>query len=315
MDGKWWGGYYGWRWPHGAWIMLESSLIAGCNATLLTGDDSWLDLHRSQADLIWSLRKEQDNKTVVPFRHGDGGWFDYRPARSRHYAHLYFMSRSAEDWARIEERFPERSAWYAERPRLGKAGHFWPERWLGYIAGENPDFPDQVLDDTYAGICQRMDKIDSDNWDELDSWDVHHWQDLNPVVPEGLAQMTMGTPAAVYHGGLLHASVRYFDPCYRRPGLPEHVAALVEAVTPQGIRLTLVNTDPLQCREVLVQGGAFGEHRFTEARLHDQEDGEAVPVNDRYLCVRLGPSAQAHLEIDVQRFASLPTYEFPSFEV
>ena len=53
---------------------------------------------------------------------------------------------------------------------------------------------------------------------------MHHWQDLNPVIPEGLVQMTMGTPAAVYHGGLLHAGVRYFDPKRRRPGLPEHIA-------------------------------------------------------------------------------------------
>jgi len=311
MGGKWWGGYYGWRWPHGAWIILESSLIAGCNATLLTGDPSWLDLHRSQADLVWSLRQEQAGRTVVPARHGDGGWFDYRPMRSTHYAHLYYMTRSEEDWARIEERFPAREAWYNRPPRFGKAGHFYPERWLGYIAGENPGFVDQVLDDTYAGICQRMDKIDGDDWESLESWDVHHWQELNPVVPEGLIQMTMGTPASVYHGGLLHASVRYFDPCRRRPGLPEHVAALVSKVTPEGIGLTLVNTDPLCSREVVVMAGAFGEHSFTEAQVGG-EDAGSVQVNDKVLCVRLGPSAQAHLDLGMERFASPPSYEFPT---
>ena len=35
MDGKWWGGYYGWRWPHGATNLLEATLIAGCNAIML----------------------------------------------------------------------------------------------------------------------------------------------------------------------------------------------------------------------------------------------------------------------------------------
>ena len=83
MDGKWWGGYYGWRWPHGAWIILESTLIAGCNATLLTGDPGWLDLHRSQGDLLWSLRREEGGKSVVPARYGDRGWFDYRPLKPR----------------------------------------------------------------------------------------------------------------------------------------------------------------------------------------------------------------------------------------
>ncbi len=66
MGGKWWGGYYGWRWPHGAWIILESTLIAGQNATLLTGDPSWLDLHRSQGDLLWSLRREENGGVTVP---------------------------------------------------------------------------------------------------------------------------------------------------------------------------------------------------------------------------------------------------------
>jgi len=315
MNGKWWGGYYGWRWPHGAWIILESTLIAGCNATLLTGDPSWLDLHRSQADLIWSLRKERDGQVVVPARHGDTGWFDYRPPQSRHFAHLYLMSRSAEDWARIEARFPDRAGW-AHQPqvRLGKAGHFWPEPWLAYVMGENPGFVDRVLDDTYAGICGRLDRIDGDDWDQRASWDVHHWQDLNPVVPEGLIQMAMGTPASVYHGGLLHASVRYFDPCRRRPGLPEHVAALVSAITADGIRLSLVNTDPLKCREVIVQGGAFGEHRFTHARLEGATEAQAIQVNDKVFSVRLGPSAQAHLDLGMERFCQAPSFAFPSFE-
>ena len=39
MDGKWWGGYYGWRWPHGYGHLLEPILIAASNALLLTGDE------------------------------------------------------------------------------------------------------------------------------------------------------------------------------------------------------------------------------------------------------------------------------------
>ena len=29
MEGKWWGGYYGWRWPHGAINLLEATVVAG----------------------------------------------------------------------------------------------------------------------------------------------------------------------------------------------------------------------------------------------------------------------------------------------
>ena len=312
MNGKWWGGYYGWRWPHGVMNILESTLIAGCNATLLTGDPSWLDLHRSQIDLLWSLREERAGEIVVPAKYGDQGWFDYRPPRLSNYVRLYFMSRSGEDLARLEERFPPQAHWEEQR-HLGKSGSFSPEDWFAYVEGKNPGFPDQVLDDTYRGICQRMDRIDADD-DNVEEWDVHHWQNLNPVVPEGLIQMSMGTPAAVYHGGLLHASVRYFDPLRRRPGLAEHVAALVERITPDGILLTLVNTDPLEEREILVQAGAFGEHKFTAVKV---ENGSGVPhemvVDSKYLRVALGPSAQARLDVGLERFAYRPSYEFPPF--
>ncbi len=310
MGGKWWGGYYGWRWPHGAWIILESTLIAGCNATLLTGDPSWLDLHRSQADLLWSMRKEENGVVKVPFRHSDGGWLDYRPMQAQHFLYAYFMSRSAADWTRIEEHFPDRAGWYSAPPSFGKAGHFGPEKWLGYVMGENPDFPDQVLEDTYTCMQRRLDEIDSDDWAALDTWDVHHWQDLNPVVPEGLIQMAMGTPAAVYHGGLLHASARYFDATCARPGLPEDVAALVERITPEGIVLTLVNTNPLEARVVTVQAGAFGEHRFTTAVIDGAPD-KPIAVDDKAFQVNLGPWAQIRLHLGMARFVNPPTYDFP----
>jgi hypothetical protein len=339
MNDKWWGGYYGWRWPHGAWIILESTLIAGCNATLLTGDPSWLDLHRSQADLLWSLRQLPHSHTPtlphshtcegairVPARHGDQGWFDYRPPIPDHYIRLYFMSQGEEDRARIYERFPNREGWRGG-PRFGKAGSYSPTAWFAYVEGENPDFPQKVLQDTCAAINQRLERIEHDDWD-VEKWDVHHWQNLNPVLPEGLIQMAMGTPAAVYHGGLLHASVRYFDPCCCRPGLPRHVAALVEKVTPQGVLVWLVNTDPLQAHDVIVQAGTFGEHAFTFAEMDAQAGGEPNAkaqrhprgrglerrrreVNDRYLRIRLGPSAHARIDLGMQRYVHQPTYAFP----
>jgi hypothetical protein len=313
MGGKWWGGYYGWRWPHGAWIILESTLIAGCNATLLTGDPDWLDLHRSQGDMLWALRKEEGEQVVVPARYGDRGWFDYRPLNPVHYVHSGFLSQGDLDRRRVQERFPGGMPWQGGS-RYGKAGSFSPLPWYAYIEGQNPAFPDQVLEDTYAGLSQRLERIKKDNGDP-ETWDVHHWQDLNPVIPEGLIQMTMGTPGAVYHGGLLHASVRYFDPKRRRPGLPEHVAALVARISAEGIELTLVNTDPLESRELIVQGGAFGEHRFTVAQYESVPGVERkVTIDSKHLWVRLGPSAQAHLRLGMRRFAEQPSYAWPPFE-
>jgi len=311
MDGKWWGGYYGWRWPHGAWIILEATLIAGSNAMLLTGDPSWLDLHRSQADLLWSLRREEDGVTKVPARHGDVGWFDYRPPLPDHYVRLYSMTQREDDRARLEERFPGWRAWRNE-PRFFKAGAYPPLAWCAYVQGANPDFPERVLEDTYTGICQRLERIERDTGDP-ETWDVHHWQDLNPVLPEGLVQMALGTPGAVYHGGLLHTSVRYFDPQRRRAGLPQAVAALVERVEPGAITLTLVNTDLLEAREVIIQAGAFGEHLFTTAqRVQAAAAAQPpLPVESPWLRVRLGPAAQARLCLGLRRFARTPSAALP----
>ena len=113
---------------------------------------------------------------------------------------------------------------------------------------------------------------------------------MNPVLPEGLVQMAMGTPAAIYNGGLLQAHVRYFDPRERRPGLPAHVAALVDGVAADAVSLTLVNTDPVEGRPVLLEAGSFGEHAFTEARI-EVEGGEdqRMDVGGKHLEVKLEP--------------------------
>lgn len=124
----------------------------------------------------------------------------------------------------------------------------------------------------------------------------YHFQNLNPVVPEALIQMSMGTPAALYNGGFLQAHLRYFDPRRRRPGLPEHVAALVDRVADDGVSLTLVNTDAGEMHAVLLQAGSFAEHEFTEARLEGAVDG-------RYLQVRLGPASRARLHLGLKRYA------------
>jgi len=61
---SWSGGYYGWRWPHGSMNLLEATLIAGCNALLLTGERTHLKLLRSQLDVIWAQGKELDPSDV-----------------------------------------------------------------------------------------------------------------------------------------------------------------------------------------------------------------------------------------------------------
>ena len=88
----------------------------------------------------------------------------------------------------------------------------------------------------------------------------------------------------------------------------------MQRISADAIELTIVNTDPLEAHEVIVQGGAFGEHRFTLAQYETMPDVEQrLAVGAKHLRVRLGPSAQAHLRLGMQRFAEQPSYAFPPF--
>ena len=89
--------------------------------------------------------------------------------------------------------------------------------------------------------------------------------------------------------------------------MPPDVAALVDRVTADGVSVQLVNLHPTEAREVILQAGAFGEHRFTAIRQqHDSTD-----VNGKLVHVRLRPGARGRLEIGMVRYAQRPTYARP----
>jgi hypothetical protein len=308
MGGKWWGGYYGYRWPHGWRNLAEATLVAAGNVLLLTGDFGCLDLPRSLLDGFWALGEERDGTFVIPHRHGDGGWFDYRPPNPDFWAHLYHLSQSEEDLERLS-RFPDREQWASRHGGFGKSPICYrTEPWLAWLAGDNPQYPADSL--TWA--CQEVDRrlavIAND--DSLpDDQDVHHWQQRCPVIAGPLPQQTMGADT-IYHGGLLQARLRYFDPVQRRPGLPEGVAALVEELSHDGVLVAFANTDPSEAREVLVQAGAFGEHRFTEV-VPVGNGRPAGSVNAECFQVRLAPASQVELRVGMERYVNRPRYRFP----
>ncbi|MBD04789.1 MAG: hypothetical protein CME24_10645 [Gemmatimonadetes bacterium] len=315
MDGKWWGGYYGWRWPHGARNITEPAFVAGSCAALMTGDLSWLDLCRSQLDSLWALRREEDGGWKVPARHSDGGWFDFRDPDPWLYIHLAYLSQSTEDRDRLDEVFPDRSHFAGLPPNwgAGKAGICPPKAWHVWNEGGNPGFPDQVQETTLSSMHRALEQIESDESDP-EARECYHFQRMNPVVPEGLVQLTMGTPAALYNGGLLQSHLMYYDIERRRPGLPEGMAARVERVDDQSVDVVLVNTDDVHGHLLLLQAGAFGEHSFTGGSAQTDDVTSQVGVNDRHLSVDLGPGAQTRLHLQIRRFAHRPCYDGPDWE-
>lgn len=305
MEGKWWGGYYGWRWPHGLFNLLESTTIGASNAFLVTGDASFLDLPRSQIELVLGKGKVEGGRLVVPHRHKDDGWYAYGPLNPQLPVHLWYLSGRPEDWSRLEK-ITDVDSWDTFRysKRKGDSGN--EASWIGFLRGRNPDYPTQMLRANYAESLRRLQVIRADT-SHVDDQDVHHWQQRNPVIVEGLVQLMLGGPNHIYHGGLLNCRLRYFDPVRRRPGVPPDVAALVDRVEPDSVSVTLVNLHPSEERELLVQAGAFGEHRFTTV----QSGAKATRVDHKLFRVRLLPGAVGKLDLGMKRFVNSPSYAFP----
>jgi hypothetical protein len=317
-DGKWWGGYYGWRWPHGSVSLLEPLSVAGMNAAALTGEMKHLNLLRSQLDMLWDLRDGE----LVPNRHYDEGWRDFRHPHPMFGVYLWATSMDEADAARAErgwahELFDTVNPAYSSYGQKTAGGHMGfngnTAQWFRFMRGQWPDYPEQILEANLITIAGQIAKFRSEENNPLtmdhyrESMTIHMWQQLTPMIIEGLAQLTLGGPMHVYHGGLQHARFRYFDPAGERPGLPKGVAALVDGLTADGASLTLVNTDVATAREVIVQAGTFGEHEFAGGTL----DGVAFAANCRWLVVRLEAGATARLEVAMKRYVRAPNYDTP----
>jgi len=309
MNGQWWGGYYGWQWPHGLFNQLESTTIGALNAYLVSGNPDYLRLPRSVYELIEKQAKHENGQVLVPYKHGDDGWYDYRPLSVYYPIHLWYASRSGTDWNRIHQ-LCDVSEIDNVNYRKGKGDSENAAAWLGFIEGKNPDYPVQILKAAYAETLRRLEKIRADH-STPDQQDVHHWQERNPVVLEGLAQTMLGAPNHIYHGGLLHCAVRYFDPQRKRPGIPPDTAALVDRITPEGLSLQLVNLHPTEAREIIIQAGAFGEHTITTVRQVTEYPYQFHTVNQKAIQVTLEPGASGRIEINMQRYVNPPTYAFP----
>ncbi|MFD0713357.1 hypothetical protein [Paenibacillus sp. GCM10027626] len=327
-DGKWWGGYYGWRWPHGSFSILEPLVVAGSNAVLLTGDRRALDLARSQLDMLWEKGKLDDGIRLVPNRHYDDGWRDFRIQHPMYPIYLWNISMAEEDAQRAERGWPE--GWwekvnsnYNDYDDGSNGVHMGfnanTAQWFRYIRGQSPDYPENLLSANLETIARQLEKLRSDEFDprrwdpNKSSMDIHIWQELTPLIVEGLAQLTLGGPMHLYHGGLQHARVRYYDASKRRPGLPEDVAALVEHLTDDTVTLQLVNMSLFEEKELIVQAGTFGEHRFVQVEQYGQDGGleQIVPADGKWFHIRLGSGAGAKLHMKMERYMQPPSYATP----
>jgi len=290
-DGKWYGGTYGWAFTvqvpqTGQYVNRNThylGLIGFINAYMLTGDDRYLDVWRRMTDAINKNGKVIGGKMMFPTMYRDDGWYDFQPYKYHYGAlEIYCCSMAPADRQRVSE-----------------------NSWLEFLDGNHPGYPAEALRVDLAAVRKRVQAMRGDTTtpDTRLSDDPMMY---NPVKVGSLVQLMLGG-LSQGSGRVLHACVRFFDPKRRRAGIPEDVAALVRRMTVNSVTLTLVNTNPVESRTLVVQGGAYGEHQCVSVI----SPGKTVRINRPYFKVKLAPGCGDTLEIRTNRYTNRPTLTFP----
>jgi hypothetical protein len=301
-NGQWWKGTYGWNFTifdgeiekiahrnyftHGSWPGFS-------NAFLLTGDQSYVNVLRRQLDNIYAQKKVVDGKIQLPQMYGDprGYKFDGPPSWYQYSNNLF------------TDRLTEIYLWSMDRKDLERVPK---EGWIGYLEGGDAEYPIKALQADLASVRRKVAMMQADIT-TADTRLADYLLDLNPAATTALLNLTTGGYFANGRIWTLHSRFRYFDPVARRAGLPKDIGALVEKLGADSATLTLVNTNPIEARTVVVQAGGYGEHQFDSASVA----GKTTPIAAPYVTVRLEPGAGSRVEFKMTRYANPPTVAFP----
>ena len=292
-DGKWYGGVYGWNFtrkmpPTGELRhrpYFHSRAPWGfANALLLTGDQRYVDVWRGVIDGVNANSKMVAGQTMYPRMYGDEGWYAYGPERfDKGALDIYCWSGDRADLERVPE-----------------------DRWVSFLEGRDPRWPVAAMREDLEVVRAKIEGVRKD----MMTPDTRLSDDPNSLIAtntDTLVQVAMGGAPLGRRGFPLHCRLRYFDPGRRRPGLPEDVAALVEGFTADETTVSLVNLDQVKGKTVVVQAGAYGEHRVVGVALGSR----TIPIEDSSFAVHLAPGCGARLVIAVDRYANQPTFAFP----
>lgn len=298
--GKWYGGVFGWNSPDEGernYVFRGPPEAFGA-ALLLTGDQGYAQVIRRQIDNLFAAKKEENGQILLPKHYGDQGWYGYHPIDGGPSGSLGNLLNVATDV-------------YMWGLRPGDLARLPQKGWAKYLAAGDPEYPLAALQQGLADVQRAGTRIRRDaSGASQRGGGAMTGTGGNAVSTTALVNLTMGAndPGGSTHGPLpLHAQVRHFDPVRRRAGLPPDVGALVSKITPEGITLTLVNTNPLEARTVLVQMGAYGEHQATTVGVA----GKSTTVDAPVFTVRLAPGAGETLTVGMRRYTHQPTLAFP----
>jgi hypothetical protein len=293
-DGKWWGNAYGWGFSPVNPVTgkrenrnrIPRALVGFNNALWVTGDQKYVDAWRSMMDAVNShATVDANGRRQYPTMHAANGWYGWQAQPWNVGAlEVWYWSMKPEDLGRVPQTDP----------------------WIAYLQGRNPAYPETALRKDLQTIDNRLAQVRRDQTTAAQRL-ADNMMDFNPAAVDGLIRLALGGLPPGRDGGLLNARLRYFDPARKRAGLPEDVAALVTGMTATSTSLTLVNLNQTSARTVIVQGGAYGEHRIESA----EGNGSVHRVNSPHFTVRLAPGAGSTLTIAMKRYSERPTEQFP----
>lgn len=290
-DNRWWGGAYGWGFSPVNPVTgrrehrnrIPRAMVGFQNATLVTGDLKYADAWRTMRDAVNANARNVDGKKQYPTMHGAEGWYGWQDRPWNVGAlELWYLSMRADDLARVESGWPT------------------------YLQGRDPVYPEAALRRDLENVARRTAAFQADTTPPERRL-ADNMLNYNPASITALTQLMQGGLVPGREGGQLHARLRYFDPERKRAGVPPDVAALVSEIADTRTVVTLVNISGNAARTVLVQGGAYGEHRFESV----ERDGRTERIDARVLSVRLEPGAGARLTLTQRRYAATPTITRP----
>lgn len=289
---QWWKNAYGWGFSPINPVTgrredrnrIPRALVGFNNALLVTGDRKYIDAWRTMIEAVNSHARDNGGRKEYPTMHGADGWYGWRDTPWNVGAlEVWYWSQQGGD-----------------RERVGR------NEWVQYLDGQTPSYPEQAIERDLLGIQQRVSAMRKDATPAAKRL-ADNMLDYNPAATESLVQLMWGGLLPGREGGLVNARLRYFDLDRRRAGLPEDVAALVSRLGDTQTTVTLINLNQSQRRTVVVQGGAYGEHRLVSVTNGTATTDVDAPV----LTVELEPGCGATLELQMKRYANTPTIKHP----
>ena len=240
-------------------------------------------------DNLYAQKKVENGQVLLPQMYGDPRGYKYDgPPSWYHYTNKLYTDRSGGDLLLVDGpqgsgAGPDRGKirWTAVDAATATVRRIAPRPWLGFLEGKLPDFPEKALQADLARVRRRMEMIRNDET-SADTRLADYLLDFNP----GNHQW----PGQPHPGRILFARA-HLDAAQPLPLLrPGQAARRTAARTsarwlrnwaPTRPVMTLVNTNPIDAREVVVQAGGYGEHRFDSVTMAGQTIQVAGPVFTR----------------------------------